>query len=332
MNGYRIAGRPLAVILMILWGCAVPVVPSAAGQDSSSVAGMYAGIVFTVNAYPPQGFDSSGARTDGKVRRSRNVGAAFPVEGDSFVITLGSVVRNAEKIEVFGGGIRYGATVAGTDSGVRIVVLKLDRQLKTTLPPVGRLQSVTPGGRVTFLGISKGGKVFEAKGTVKSVRAHDGMMVVSAEGNPGICGTPVFDSSGRVIGLLAYRLNSAAVEKDPNPANNSFLVFSMEYAALQARSIINRFQANSGWLGLSTALDTLVVQRVAPGGPAEKSGIQRDDRIVEFNGKPVATPEELVRGVGATHPGDKVKIKVIRNGGTLAFDILLAGHPDTGGK
>jgi len=65
-------------------------------------------------------------------------------------------------------------------------------------------------------------------------------------------------------------------------------------------------------LGLKDRKGALVAT-VSPGGPADKAGMEPGDVIVAFNGKPVASRDELVRTVVGIKPGTKVDVKVIRD-------------------
>src|SRR2546428_136666 len=64
--------------------------------------------------------------------------------------------------------------------------------------------------------------------------------------------------------------------------------------------------------GLKDRKGALVAQ-VPAGGPAAKAGIEPGDVITEYNGRPIATQDELVKMVIATKPGTSVPIKILRN-------------------
>jgi serine protease Do len=63
--------------------------------------------------------------------------------------------------------------------------------------------------------------------------------------------------------------------------------------------------------GLKSRMGALVVQ-VVPGGASAKAGLQPGDVVTEFNGRPVANRDELVKMVVATKPGMSVPVKVLR--------------------
>ncbi len=54
-----------------------------------------------------------------------------------------------------------------------------------------------------------------------------------------------------------------------------------------------------------------VVRSVEPGGPAGKAGLKPGDVIVEFNGQPVGTNDDLVRLVTGTRPGASVPMRIV---------------------
>ena len=62
---------------------------------------------------------------------------------------------------------------------------------------------------------------------------------------------------------------------------------------------------------------------VIPGSPAEKAGLQTDDVILEVDGEKITT-ENSLQGVVVKHaPGDKLKLKVWRAGGTFEVSVTL---------
>ncbi|WP_251619882.1 S41 family peptidase [Odoribacter lunatus] len=71
--------------------------------------------------------------------------------------------------------------------------------------------------------------------------------------------------------------------------------------------------------------DTLMVVSVVPGGPSEKVGLLDGDRIVEVNGENIAGVKLSNSAVRKKLKGEKgtlVRIKVLRNGELLDFDII----------
>src|SRR5437660_928167 len=66
-----------------------------------------------------------------------------------------------------------------------------------------------------------------------------------------------------------------------------------------------------------------VVAQVPSSGPAAKAGIEPGDVIVEYNGRPIANNDELVKMVVATRPGTSVPVKVLRNRQEKTFNVTV---------
>jgi hypothetical protein len=58
------------------------------------------------------------------------------------------------------------------------------------------------------------------------------------------------------------------------------------------------------------------LQGVRPGSPAEAAGLRAGDVIVELDGTPIASLEEMSAVLFAAHPGKRVEIVVVREGAT----------------
>ena len=60
-------------------------------------------------------------------------------------------------------------------------------------------------------------------------------------------------------------------------------------------------------------------QRIEAGGPAEKSGLEAGDIILEYNGNAIDSASDLPRMVGSTKPGSKATLTVWRKGAKHRF-------------
>ncbi len=323
----------VTVLSFCLGTCGAGTAAAGGGTSSSQTADTLKRFVFTVNAFSKVVPGSSDGSNGEKARWKKNVGTAFPVGEGGYLITLNCVVRDAEKIKIVGSdGVRYDASVVGFDKGTRLTVLKLSRPASVPIARIKPVNSVKSGAPVVFLGTSSGGVLGLTPGSVNSIRSPDGLMVVEVSGDPGTCGTPVFDDDGQAVGLLAYRLEDNSSTPNHSAGKESYIVLPLEYASLQARSVINRFESRSGWLGISLSASGTAVRGIAPGSPAEKCGLRTGDKVVEFNGAVIANPGDLIRATGATRAGDTVKIKVMRNGGAVSVSAKLMAFPEVSGK
>jgi serine protease Do len=76
-------------------------------------------------------------------------------------------------------------------------------------------------------------------------------------------------------------------------------------------------------LGLARAQGALI-QRVEPGGPAEKGGLEAGDIILEFNNLAIEKSTDLPRLVGATKPGNRATLSVWRKGANKEVTLTIA--------
>ena len=114
-----------------------------------------------------------------------------------------------------------------------------------------------------------------------------------------------------------------------------------------AKNVITQIKdkghVDRGWLGVviqdvdknladSFGLDKptgALVAELASKGPAAKSGLQVGDVIVEFNGVDILTSGELPHVVGATPPGEKVPVQVIRQGKKKKLTVKVGALPSS---
>src|SRR5882672_5627810 len=85
-----------------------------------------------------------------------------------------------------------------------------------------------------------------------------------------------------------------------------------------------------GWLGitLSEDEDGVRVDSVEDGSPAEKAGLQEGDRILEMEGRKMATSRDIRRAVRNLEPGDTMQIRIERKGKEKTLSATLEEPPD----
>jgi serine protease Do len=76
-----------------------------------------------------------------------------------------------------------------------------------------------------------------------------------------------------------------------------------------------------------TAGSGAVVAELANDSPAVDAGLRGGDLIVEFDGKPVRSPNQLAEIVAGTPVGRTVKLKFVRNGQAQSASIKVAERP-----
>jgi len=74
---------------------------------------------------------------------------------------------------------------------------------------------------------------------------------------------------------------------------------------------------------VSTANDGLGVDGVRKGGPAEKAGIRKGDRIVSLNGQPVTNIYDYMARLGLLKPGQVTSAEIVRDGKKIVLIVQL---------
>jgi S1-C subfamily serine protease len=141
-------------------------------------------------------------------------------------------------------------------------------------------------------------------------------------------------------------VDEAALQARIDAARRRMEVAAQQLAALSAQMsaqmsgpMMQRFEAFEGpphaligvQLDDSSAAAGARVREVSPGGPAEQAGVRAGDLIVAVNGTNVRGQEPAGRVVELLHdvePGDKVDLKVSRDGKTRDFTVTAGPHRD----
>ncbi|MBV8070051.1 MAG: PDZ domain-containing protein [Acidobacteriaceae bacterium] len=59
------------------------------------------------------------------------------------------------------------------------------------------------------------------------------------------------------------------------------------------------------------------------GSPAAQAGFKAGDVLVEFDGKPIDNLYDFTYALRQHKPGDKVRVKVLRDGAPVEADVAL---------
>ncbi|HST61843.1 MAG TPA: PDZ domain-containing protein, partial [Longimicrobium sp.] len=82
-------------------------------------------------------------------------------------------------------------------------------------------------------------------------------------------------------------------------------------------------QAKAGAVGKMGVM----VNSVAPGGPAEQGGILLGDVVLAFGGVSVSDPGEVMAVLMAQNPGDVVPVRLLRAGEIVEAAITVGEYP-----
>jgi S1-C subfamily serine protease len=256
------------------------------------------------------------------------VGSGLIVSSDGFIVTKESVVRGANQIEiVLFDGQPLRAELVALDSLSEVAVLKVNGD-KLTPARIGDTESVQAGSWVTVIGNALGMPQAVSVGVVSAV--HENRMIqISANVDPGSNGSPIFNATGQVVGIVSGRMGLAP---DGNIPENFFsctaLAYPLALCLPQLREIIRRYYETRGWLGVRVVADSKDQRRprvlsLVKDSPAERVGVQVGDVITHFTGQPIESFTKLPEMVAACRPGASENLRVARGDSVINFNIQI---------
>jgi hypothetical protein len=68
----------------------------------------------------------------------------------------------------------------------------------------------------------------------------------------------------------------------------------------------------------------ILLSGVMPGGPAEEAGLRQGDLLVELDGETLDTIVDFQGALAAREPGDRVRVKYLREGQSFECDVVLS--------
>ncbi|MFM6853442.1 MAG: S1C family serine protease, partial [Sphingopyxis sp.] len=286
-------------------------------------------------------------------RRAQSLGSGFIISGYGYIVTNNHVVSPGaqgavvEQITVtMPDRTEYVARLIGRDPDSDLAVLKIDGR---NLPHVsfGDSTHARVGDWVIAIGnpLGFGGTV--TAGIVSALYRNVGPAGVGSGGafdryiqtdaaiNQGNSGGPMFDMTGRVIGI-----NSAIIS--PNGGN---IGLGFAIPAEVAEPIVRQLMAGQtiarGYLGVERAplSEDLAaslglsrergefINRVLPDGAADRAGIRAGDVVLKINNQDVTPDSNLSFIVANIAPGTRVPIELLRDGRRMTLQATIGTRP-----
>ncbi len=288
-------------------------------------------------------FDLRGPRRNFNIPRQHGVGSGVIVTKDGYILTNNHVVEEADEVKVvLQDGREFSGKVVGKDPKTDIAVLKIDAK---NLPFIEMADSdkIEVGDIVLAIGNPFGIGQTVTMGMVSATgRAtlgldYEDFIQTDAAINPGNSGGALVDAEGRLIGI-----NTAILSRSGGNQGIGFAI-PTNLARDVMENLVKYGKVTRGYLGvmiqdvtpaLAKEFDLkerkgALVGDVLPKSPAEKAGLKSGDVILEFNAKPVRDSRQLKLQVARVKPGERVPVKLLRNGSPKTLEIAVSELPAT---
>jgi serine protease Do len=258
------------------------------------------------------------------------------VTADGVVLTNAHVLRGEEVAVAFADGRTEHGRVAGADADLDLAAIAVDTG---DAPPiawdperpgaVGIGEPVfalaNPGGRglrATFGLVSATGRSFRGP----RGRRIGGSLEHSAPLPRGSSGGPLVDSAHHLLGLNSVRLEGGLILALPADAAMQRRAEALASGSAPSRPRLGvalappraarRMRAAVGL----PEREGLLVRAVVPDSPAGRAGVQRGDLLVEVNGRPLSSVDELFDALEA---GGELELALVRGTEDRKINVSL---------
>ncbi len=284
-------------------------------------------------------------------RTGGGAGSGVIIDTAGHVLTNNHVVADARSIEItLADGRIFQAEIVGTDESTDLAVVRLvDPPTDLVAAELGTSATLRVGQDIIAVGNPLGlsstvttGIISALDRPVTTTDATQGFpggpgtvvvtnaIQVDAAINPGNSGGPIFDLSGRVIGIAS---SIATLSSGSSGSIGLGFAIPVDLAARVAQELIADGTASHAYLGVAAA-DTQVdvdgtlrtgalVREVVAGTAAAGAGLRAGDVIVAIDGRPVSGSEALTGYVRQYTPGSRVVLEVARGGVSQQVTAVL---------
>jgi serine protease Do len=282
---------------------------------------------------------------DAMPREVQGQGSGFIVDPAGYIVTNHHVIDGAKEITVsLADGSKHKARVQGWDDKTDIAVLKIDAGKPLPYVQFGSSDDTRIGDWVLAVGnpFGLGGTVtagiVSARGRDIQSGPYDDYLQVDAPINRGNSGGPLFDTTGRVVGI-----NTAIFSPSGGNVGIGFAI-PASVAATVVDQLRSQGHIERGWLGVllqpvsAEVAESLglageggsLVANVEPDSPAAKAGLKPGDVVLSLNGKPLENVKALARAVADTRPGTALTLEVSREHKSRDVQVVIGAPPGEG--
>ena len=269
-------------------------------------------------------------------------GSGVIISKDGYIVTNNHVIDNADVISVkLNDGREYKGRVIGTDPSTDLALVKIEADELPTIP-VGDSEALKVGewvlavGNPFNLGSTVTAGIVSAKARGLGANGVESFIQTDAAINQGNSGGALVNANGELVGINAMLVSPTGAYSGygfaiPTSIMTKVVTDLKQYGTVQ-RALLGIAGRNMGdetypdeirkeqkELGIN---DGVQVVEVTEGGSVD-GVLEKNDVIMELNGKKVKTMAELQGSLAKYRPGDKIKLKVWRDKKEKTFTVTL---------
>ena len=288
-------------------------------------------------------------------------GSGFILDREGHILTNYHVIADARRVEVtLHDKHKYAATIVASDKGHDLALLQIKDAGNLQPATLSDSRNLVVGQKVFAIGNPFGLSGTMTRGIISSIRSIRGptgapiedAIQTDAAINPGNSGGPLLNSRGEVIGITSLIAQNGA---DQSSGIGFAIPINTAKAVLDDFSRYGRVRRPS--LGIASlpigpdlasqmglAADSgVLIQRVVPGGSAEKAGLKGGsekaylgntpimlggDLIVAIDGQGITNTGDISQMLNGHRAGDAVTITVFRGKVRRDFHVILGEAGD----
>jgi serine protease Do len=275
---------------------------------------------------------------------AQGAGSGFVIDAEGFILTNNHVIEGARRITVtLADGRAFRGEVVGADPAIDVALVKIAGATNLPEAPLGNSDELRVGEWVCAIGNPLGYVHSVTVGVVSFIGRKlfdpslDEYIQTDAAINFGNSGGPLINSRGQVIGI-----NSAISSR----ASNIGFAVPINQAVSILTQLKTKGRVSRGFIGITLTDVTpglqralglpvsegVIVQDVTPRSPAERAGLKPYDIVLEVEGRPVVTNQELIRDISERQPGSVARLEVLREGRRQLLAVKLAERPGREGE
>jgi S1-C subfamily serine protease len=319
--------RLMAIVFAAFAALASP----AAAQDRTLSPGDIAAPIVRIKT-----FINPDARTTKNLGRERE-GSGVVIDSNGLVLTIGYLMVEAYAAEVkTNDGRTLPANIVGYDHETGFGLIQTIAPLKMKPLALGKSADVKARDGVLIAGAGGIDRIAPARIVAKREFAGSweyllGEAIFTTPPYREWSGAALVSRDGKLVGIGSLIVTDAAGD-GTGVAGNMFVPIDLLPPILADLIADGRTAAEpKPWLGVTTndVAGQIVVEQVAPQGPAEKAGIRRGDVIVGIAGNSPRNLVDFYRKVQALgSAGANVPLEIERGGATAHFDVKSMNRLD----